>query len=455
LSWSRPDELPQRTALRDEFGQLIERIDLSVGRLQYPLEVWWPMREPPAIDDCDYLPPFALAAFVLIAAQGLDARSLVAGGSVVFGQLGLDDDLGEFGVTWNQEVRRLFEARHLLSVARGAAIDVLLCEQLLDGVLDEFADDVAYAVAVGRVRTAQHPLVQQLRIRDRPTFEEPLHRRLPLLRVDLVEAMHFVLGHGRTRAADDIGEEGHDGADQMIALALICETRLALAEHEPLTSPSGCVQVTRVCLLHILEEGASRFGLLDRHPRSLPGREADDAAQHRPSPRLLSDRPEDSLPAEVRTIAGRLPERLVSLLEVVPLAKRAAARHLDEEALERVEHSVGTLDVLRGDAWKRTYRLGLSPAVFTAVCSALPPYHRLEWICRHGRHPRIRGRRCTSRGRRALRPQNDRNARLAATLRSGRPSNSSEHRQTAAPLSQCFREFSPVFAAIRRSTKYR
>jgi hypothetical protein len=50
---------------------------------------------------------------------------------------------------------------------------------------------------------------------------------------------------------------------------------------------------------------------------------------------------------------------------------------------------------------------------------------------------------------------NDRNARLAATLRSRRPSNGSEHRQTAAPLSQCFSGAFAAFAAIRRSTEYR
>src|ERR1700733_872596 len=74
LSWSRPDELPQRTALGNEFGELIERIDLPVGRLQYPLEVSWPMREAPAIDDRDYLPPpLPLGTFILVAAQRLEA----------------------------------------------------------------------------------------------------------------------------------------------------------------------------------------------------------------------------------------------------------------------------------------------------------------------------------------------------------------------------------------------
>ena len=94
----RPDELPQRTTLGDEFVELFERIDVPVGCLQYPLKVSWPMREAPAIDDRDYLPPpLPLGTFILIASQRLEARSLVTGSPVVFGQLGLDDHLGEVG----------------------------------------------------------------------------------------------------------------------------------------------------------------------------------------------------------------------------------------------------------------------------------------------------------------------------------------------------------------------
>ncbi|MHB1538160.1 MAG: hypothetical protein ACYCUM_00635 [Solirubrobacteraceae bacterium] len=97
------------------------------------------MAEPAAVDDGDDGSALRGRAFVLVLSERLYARDLVARRAVVLGELRLDDHLRVF--RRNEEIGRLHEARHALAIPRRPSIDAMQVEQLLDGVLDEPADD--------------------------------------------------------------------------------------------------------------------------------------------------------------------------------------------------------------------------------------------------------------------------------------------------------------------------
>ena len=75
-------------------------------------------------------------------AEVLDPRDLVPRGSIVLAELGLDDDLG-VQFTGDDEVRCLVEVGDSLCPLRLPEADLCPFQFMLDGVLDQVADDLA------------------------------------------------------------------------------------------------------------------------------------------------------------------------------------------------------------------------------------------------------------------------------------------------------------------------
>ena len=94
----------------DELGEVLEGEDLTPGREEQLLHVLAADAESAAGNARDHFEP-GLALWLTFRAEGgevLDARHLVAGCSVVFGELRLDDDM-RIELIWDDEVRCLVE----------------------------------------------------------------------------------------------------------------------------------------------------------------------------------------------------------------------------------------------------------------------------------------------------------------------------------------------------------
>ena len=253
-------------------------------------------------------------------------------------------------------------------------------QQFLDGVLDEPADDARNGVTMGRIRPAQQPLIQQLRVRNLAGRERLGDGDMSADRVELVEPMNPICrhdGHGATR---HIGE-GNNRAQQMVVVLLLASTR-EFFEQELLAALCTSVDLPCICLVDG-KHSAVRSGLLNSKIRNLARRHPDDAAQHQPSPRLVGNRSQQSLARQISTPASCSTQDIVSPLEVGPLAERLAARHLDEERLKRVEYGLRTLSI------RSINRVEAGVAMWHRLCAFAKrtgaPSHDAAWPSAPGR----------------------------------------------------------------------
>ena len=90
----------------------------------------------------------------------LDAGHLVSRGAVVLGELCFDDHLG-IELVGNDEVGCLIETVQTLGTFGLAVADARTRKHVLDGVLDDVADQFADGITMAREGAAEKPFVQQ------------------------------------------------------------------------------------------------------------------------------------------------------------------------------------------------------------------------------------------------------------------------------------------------------
>ena len=90
----------------------------------------------------------------------LDARHFVAGGAIVFRDLGFDYYLGTKFV-WDYEVGGLVETRHSLSPLGLSEAYAGLCQDFLDGGFEIVANQLADGVSVSSEGPTEKALVEQ------------------------------------------------------------------------------------------------------------------------------------------------------------------------------------------------------------------------------------------------------------------------------------------------------
>ena len=110
-------------------------------------------------DDLE-LPLVGWLSFHAERAGVLDPGNLVPGRTVVFGELGLDDDLG-IDLVGDDKVRRLIEAGEPLRAPGLAIADARSNEHVLDGILDDVANQLADGISMSGKRAAEKAFVQE------------------------------------------------------------------------------------------------------------------------------------------------------------------------------------------------------------------------------------------------------------------------------------------------------
>lgn len=119
--------------------------DFAISCLQQTPHVFAPYLETTSGDAGDDI--VILALFVAKRPQALNARYFVARRTVIFSQLGLDKgDRGKF--VRNDEVGCLIETWDILGALRFSKTHPGVGKDILDGRLDDLANEFAYRIAV-------------------------------------------------------------------------------------------------------------------------------------------------------------------------------------------------------------------------------------------------------------------------------------------------------------------
>jgi hypothetical protein len=125
----------------DQLIQGLQRKNLSTGRQQQLFHILAPDPESAAGNACDYL-KFRVVCGPALNAEGvqvLNTGNFVPSRSIVFSQFGLNYDLWVI-FAWDNEIRRLIEARYTLGALGFAVADAGLRKHVFDYGFETIAD---------------------------------------------------------------------------------------------------------------------------------------------------------------------------------------------------------------------------------------------------------------------------------------------------------------------------
>lgn len=302
----------------DELVHVLEGEDLASGGEQELFHVFAADAEAAAGNAGDHFESGVTfrAVFRAERAEVLDSRHLVAGRTVVFSELRLDDDVGiEF--VRDHEIRRLVESGQSLRPLRLAETDAGSRQLVLDGVFDKVADQFADGIAVARERAPEKAFVEKDGVGDSQMCRRTdADKSGPGIR--LVQSVEVAESHFRYARFEDVTGCGDEGSNPPFRHgSFLWQGRFGIHADVP-------VDRAHRSLCHF------DAGVAARVPGPLGRREPEHAAKDDEHDRGFEHDGTDRVRGDCPEALGRAFQGFVSFLEYRELDEPFALRH-DQE----------------------------------------------------------------------------------------------------------------------------